>query len=328
MCSKPNRILHDANWKGITFLGRAPGERELIDDRLYYGDDYASQLFHVPCGQCDDCLIQRRYERATRIMLETLCYTQNCFVTLTYDQDHLGSGDLVEDHVTQFKKDIRRIYGQAQYTRLGRNPSRKVSSYTFRKFKFVTTGEYGDAFGRKHYHLIIFGLDFKDREHVGFSKKGNPIFLSQELKNVWKKGNCQVETVTHDLALYVGKYITDGWEDSEIPHERGPYSSVSNGIGLTYFKKYYRSIYAVGKLMYELDGLVRESPIPRIFHRWLTKIDPLFYSRWKSKRAQKFNESLKFKKVNKQDGNLAAAIRKGQITNLIHSRRREQDGKQ
>lgn len=325
MCSRPNRILHDANYKGITFLGKAPFATELIEDRRFNGDGYASELFHVPCGECDDCLIARRYERAARIMLESLCYTKNCFVTLTYDQENLSTGDLAEDHVTQFKKDIRRLYGQAQFTRLHRNPNKKVSSYTFQKFKFITTGEYGDTFGRKHYHLIIFGLDFKDRELVGYSKKGNPIFLSQELKNVWKKGNCQVESITHDLALYVGKYITDGWEDCEISHERRPYSTSSHGIGLTYLKKYYRSIFAIGKLMYELDGELRQYPIPRYFHRMARLLWPVFYAKWKSQRVTAFNEKMKFIKTNEQDGLLAAAIRKGQITNLIHSKRREQD---
>lgn len=323
-CERPNRIILDANYKGIEFLGPAPYLRELHESRLYHSDGYERELFYVPCGQCDPCRIRRRYERATRIMCEALCYKHSTFVTLTYDDDHLGSNDLLEDHVTQFKKDIRRIYGEAKYTRLYKNPKRKTSSYTFQKFKFITTGEYGDKAGRKHYHLIIFGLDFKDKEYTGFySERGNPIATSKELQNVWKKGNVQVETVNYNLALYVSKYITDGWDDDECFNpatgevRRAQYSTSSHGLGLTYLKKYYRTMFNLGSVKFS----DRTCPIPRYFHKKVRElIDPLFYARWKSRVVSQTLAQQKQNVLDKGPGDLARAIREGEYIKHLHKK--------
>nr|QJB21115.1 MAG: replication initiator protein [Microvirus sp.] len=325
-CSSPNSIELDARYKGITFLGPSQFARELIDRRLAAGvDGYVTQIFDVPCNDCLDCRIARRYERATRIMLEASCFEKNCFVTLTYSDQHLGYNDLAENHFTQFQKDIRRVYGQAEYCPINRkNWKKKTRSYTHKNFKFIQTGEYGEGLGRKHYHGIIFNHTFSDMYFTGFySDKGNPIYSSFELEKLWGRGNVQVEALTFDLALYVGKYITDGWDDDEnvLNLDTGlirkkQYSRSSHGIGLTWLKKYWKGL--LGKGLVSLFD--RNCPIPRYFKKKLAELFPIEYARYKTKKYLEINKKMLFIKNNKGDGMLASSIRAGEITKIIHKR--------
>lgn len=78
-------------------------------------------------------------------------------------------------------------------------------------------GEYGDTFGRKHFHGIIFNHSFDDVVPTGtVSKKGNPLHTSASLQAVWKKGFVQLEEITFDLALYVGSYVTDYLDSVDV----------------------------------------------------------------------------------------------------------------
>lgn len=322
-CCKPNSIELDARYKGIKFLGPAQFARELIDRRLASGvDGYVTQLYDVPCGKCLDCSIARKYDRATRIMLEASCFTNNVFITVTIDQENLKSNDLADNLFTQFKKDFRRVYGEAQYCPISyKNRKKNFKSYTHKKFKFIETGEYGDLRGRKHYHAIIFNHSFRDLRDTGFySSKGNPVFTSDALRNLWKLGNVQCENLTFDLALYVGKYITDGWEDdysvdpeTNQPRKK-PYSTSSHGIGLTWLKKYYKDLLGAGVVM--LND--RDCPIPRYFKKKMATMWPIEYARYRRKNYLAIQKQLLFIKHNKGDGMLASSLRTGEITKLKH----------
>lgn len=323
-CSSPNQIELDARFKGITFLGPSQFAKELIDRRSIRSDGYVTQLYDVPCGKCPNCLIARRYDRATRIMLEASCYEENVFITLTLNDEHVGYNDLADNLFTQFKKDFRRVYGEAQYCPLNRKHWKKnVRSYTHKKFKFIETGEYGEKNGRKHYHGIIFNHSFKDMYFTGFySDKGNPIYSSYELEKLWGKGTVQCEKITFDLALYVGKYITDGWDDDYSPNtetgllRKKAYSTSSHGIGLTWLNKYWRSMLGAGCI----DLGDRTCPIPRYFKKKLALLQPMAYARYKRKKYLEFETKMKFIKQNKGDGMLASSIRAGEFTKIIHNK--------
>jgi len=323
-CESPNLIEHDALYKGITFKGKSPYERELIDQWMFTNTD-TKIAWHVPCGDCDPCRIARRYERATRIMLEAECYPTNVFITLTYDDEHVGYNDLADNHFKQFQKDFRRVYGEAQYCPLNRkNWKKNYRSYTHKQFKFIQTGEYGDRYGRKHYHAIIFNHSFTDMVFTGFySDKGNPIYTSAQLRSLWKNGNVQCEQITFNLALYVGKYITDGWDDDELFHpetgliRKKPYSSSSHGIGLTWLKKHWRDLLKVGKVMLR----DRDTPIPRYFKKKMATLYPIDFARYRRKKFLELQKRMLFIKENKGDGMLASSIRAGQVSKFIHKQR-------
>lgn len=289
---------------------REPTRGELIDRNFF------REFLDVPCGKCQLCRVTRRYERALRIMLEAESFPNSTyFLTLTYASEHMDSLGLDHSHWQQFMKDFRRVYCQVQFCKFPDKRKRgKVSSLTFKSIKQVMAGEYGDHFGRRHFHGIIFGHAFSDMRPTGtYSSRGNPIHTSDSLSKVWGKGFVQIEPINMDLALYVSSYITDESLDSPSGF-RPQYGRFGRGIGRSYLDKYWRSTLAVGQLMLR-DG---SYPIPRSFFKWLEG-NPDF-ERWKIDRRLTTSARVA-DNVDKGDGPLRRAKAKGRIFKHIHKSR-------
>lgn len=92
----------------------------------------------VPCGKCLGCKIKKRSEWSMRCIHELTQHEKACFLTLTYDDRHLP---------TDFR--VHKEHLQKYFKRLRKNDKRP--------FKYFACGEYGDMFGRPHYHAILFG---------------------------------------------------------------------------------------------------------------------------------------------------------------------------
>lgn len=91
----------------------------------------------IPCGQCLGCETKWRKGWVLRMMLEADSSGPALFVTLTY-QDTADRTSLVYNDVASYLK------------RLRKNTQRVV--------RFFCSGEYGETYGRPHWHLILFGL--------------------------------------------------------------------------------------------------------------------------------------------------------------------------
>ena len=99
----------------------------------------------LPCGQCVGCRLERSRQWAIRCMHEASLYKDNCYITLTYDEEHLPEDySLHYDDFQRFMKRVRK-------------------RYTGKKIRFYMAGEYGENFGRPHFHACIFNLDFEDK---------------------------------------------------------------------------------------------------------------------------------------------------------------------
>ena len=62
----------------------------------------------VPCGQCIGCRLEYARSWAVRCMHEASMHEENCFVTLTYDDDKLPSGgSLKKKDCQDFVKRLR-----------------------------------------------------------------------------------------------------------------------------------------------------------------------------------------------------------------------------
>lgn len=120
-------------------------------------------------------------------MHEAQLHTDNCFVTLTYDNEHLPeTGSLDKRHFQLFMKRLRR-------------------SVEPKKVSFIHCGEYGDNLGRPHYHALIFGHDFTDKTR--WIKRGEyQSFRSETLEKLWGMGLCELGTLTFQSAAYVARY--------------------------------------------------------------------------------------------------------------------------
>lgn len=302
-----SRFEGKTGFAGPRFREPTPGE---LLDRNYF-----REFLDVPCGKCQLCRVTRRYERALRIVLEAESFPESTyFLTLTYANEHMDSQGLDHSHWQQFMKDFRRVFCQVQHCRWpDKRKSGKTRSVTFKSVKQVMAGEYGDHFGRRHFHGIIFGHQFSDMRPTGtYSSRGNAIHTSDSLSKVWGKGFVQIEPVNMDLALYVSSYITD--EALGPSGFRAQYGRFGRGIGRSYIDKYWRSTLAVGVLKTRFGDF----PIPRSFFKWLEG-NPDF-ERWKISRRLTTATRVA-NSVVQGDGPLRRAKAKGRIFSTIHKQR-------
>lgn len=205
---------------------------------------FQDQPVTVPCGQCIGCRLERSRQWAVRCLHEASLYPHNCFLTLTYDDKHLPQhGSLNVKHYQDFMKRLR-----FKYCRFGR------------KIRFFHCGEYGENFGRPHYHALIFNLDFKDKYHFKKSPAGEKLYRSPSLEKLWTYGHSSIGNVTFESAAYVARYVTkkitgekafdhyneyDIWTGELLSERRPEYVTMSRrpGIGKEWFNKFNTDVF-------------------------------------------------------------------------------------
>lgn len=188
------------------------------------GDPDAS--FAVPCGKCLACKIQRSNEWALRIMHELHDHEKACFITLTYDDEHLPrTNSLDKTALTNFFKRLRKYW---------------TDDYRLKtqRLKYYACGEYGELSGRPHYHAIILGMSAEDFRLASFdSVKKEYFHLGFGL---WESGLVHVGEVTYDSARYVAGYVHKKYtkdKNKEVYEDRGlvpPFQRSSQGFGLKF----------------------------------------------------------------------------------------------
>ncbi len=151
-----------------------------------YVDGY--EHIQLPCGQCIGCRLEYSRQWAIRCTHEASMHLHNCFITLTYDEQHLPkNGTLIVKDYQDFMKRLRH-------------------SVKPKKIRFFHCGEYGEKNGRPHYHACIFNHDFEDK--TLFRKINNvPLYISNTLTQLWGKGLVSIGAVTFESAAYVARYI-------------------------------------------------------------------------------------------------------------------------
>lgn len=134
------------------------------------------------------------------------------------------------------------------------------------KLRFFHCGEYGENFGRPHYHAIIFGHDFGDKVHKFTTSGGHPIYTSEKLNELWTHGLCSIGNVTFESAAYVARYVTKkitgkkalhhynqiDQQTGEILSERTPeYVTMSRrpGIGKSWFEKFNTDVFPLDEVV-------------------------------------------------------------------------------
>jgi len=184
-------------------------------------------------------------------------HQENCFITLTYDEQHYKPGLDYGD----FKKFIRRTIAAKGKTR------------------YFMCGEYGDKLKRPHFHAILFGQTFRDAKNFGRTN------ISEELNELWGKGYASVDAATHASAGYVARYSVKkvyGHHSSdhytrldlrtgECITVRPEFAQMSRrpGIGQTFIEKYWPEIYLAR------DGVIfpggKQQKAPRYYDEWLER---------------------------------------------------------
>lgn len=72
-------------------------------------------LSGLPCGQCTGCRLERSRQWAVRMVNESQLHDENCFITLTFDDEHLfdlnerGVSNPMSLHKPEFQKFMKRL---------------------------------------------------------------------------------------------------------------------------------------------------------------------------------------------------------------------------
>jgi len=246
---------------------------------VVFRDTIDSQPIKLGCGNCIGCRLSRSYEWASRLVHEKRFHKESSFITLTYDKEHLPPGGSLD--VKHFQDFMKRL--------------RKASGYT--KLRFFHCGEYGDQFGRPHYHAIIFGRDFLEGA-TGHqtTPRGDTTWISPDLSKLWPFGFHQVGKVTFESCAYVARYVTkkvtgrraaSHYErfseyDGECTSIKPEYCTMSRrpGIGALHFHQLSREIYPQDFIV---SGGKKMKP-PKFYDKLLEKFFPELYLRVKDER--------------------------------------------
>lgn len=154
---------------------------------------YADLPVDVPCGQCVGCRLRRSRTWALRCVHEASLWPKNCFVTLTYNDEHLPADlSLNVKHFQDFMKRLRFKFNASK-----ENPIR-----------FFHCGEYGEVNERPHYHAILFNHEFSDKYPWRKGKDADTtLWRSPTLDALWPFGFSSIGTVTFKSAAYCARYI-------------------------------------------------------------------------------------------------------------------------
>lgn len=236
----------------------------------------------MPCGRCVGCDLERSRQWAVRCMHEAQMHEDNCFVTLTYDGDHLPPGGSLDREA--FPAFIKRLRSSRRWY------DDHTRQYIYPKIRYFHAGEYGDRNGRPHYHACLFGVDFPDKYH--WTTRGEfPVWRSPTLEKLWPLGQSEIGTVTFESAAYVARYILKkirgkteadqaafeaayGYvdEDGALAFREPEYATMSRrpGIGAEWLKRYVDDVYTHDELIMRGEKM---RP-PRYYDKLLATLDP------------------------------------------------------
>lgn len=266
----------------LGFYGKpnADGKRPVVFKESEADRSYIKQSVSLPCGHCVGCRIDRASQWAVRCVHEASLWKDNCFITLTYNDENLpkdGSVDVREWQL--FMKKLRNIKSGV---------------------RFFHCGEYGAELGRPHYHACLFNYDFPDREL--FSTRGDTkIYTSSLLDGLWGKGFCTVGDVSFQSAAYVARYVMKKvYGDEAVDHYRGrkpEYITMSRkpGIGHDYYRKFKSDMFPRDYVVH--DG--KRLTVPRYYAKLLEKDD---VDTFETVVAGRFISTPRFVKVDNKDG--------------------------
>jgi len=208
----------------------------------------------IPCGHCLGCRLEKAKQWAIRCVLESKEYTNNYFLTLTYNNENLPDNySLKKADWKKFEKDIRRYY-EYHYQHYG--------------IRFFACGEYGELLKRPHYHAIMFNLPIYDLEYESKTKENNVLWTSETINKIWGKGYVIIGSVNQASANYTARYIlkkqnhggTDTREPEFIAMSRRP------GIAKKYYDEHKDEIFKNDELFItDKDGVAKKVLPPRYY---------------------------------------------------------------
>lgn len=208
-------------------------------------------------------------------------HAEACFVTCTFDDDHLPADySLDKSYAQKFIKRLRIWYAR---------------HFPGTRIRVVYVGEYGEndpngkgwdgvngpGQGRPHFHFAFLGVDFSHDRVLWSVRRGHRVYKSATLDQLWPFGLCEIGSLTAQSAGYIARYTfkkqygahADGYYERihpltrEVVHVQREFMHASNrpGIGATWFDKFERDVFPGDFVV--MDG--RKRPVPQYYSRKL-----------------------------------------------------------
>lgn len=209
-------------------------------------------------------------------------HSSSWFVTLTYDEHHLGY--TLRDTISRTTGDIGPSPSliKRDFQLFAKNLRKVVSERCEPELVIFYCGEYGPQHGRPHFHAIIYGLQLHDLK-LHKVENGVSYFTSDTIADAWRdfehqgknatpRGFHLVTEVSWDTCAYVARYVTKkmiGKSEKDYqslcaqyeiePQQREFHQGPKRpGLGLTYLQKHMLDIYELDKVV--LPGGKLERP--------------------------------------------------------------------
>jgi len=253
----------------------------------------------LPCGQCIGCRLENSRQWAVRCVLEASLYPNNCFITLTFNNEYISDNQsLVKSDFQKFMKRLRKhtdthIYDKKTNSYIKRDIPLSKQGIT-PKIRYFHCGEYGSKLDRPHHHACIFNFDFEDKKFWS-RRRGVTLYRSELLESLWSDpdtkesyGFSTIGEVTFESSAYVARYITKkitGEQKENHYQGRKPeYITMSRrpGIAKDWFDKYKHTD------VYDQDQIIIRNNIkckpPKYFDKKFDEIEPIRYTSIKEKR--------------------------------------------
>lgn len=220
----------------------------------------------VPCGKCLDCRKQYQNEWIFRLRQEAKRTLFPCFITLTYNDEHLPLE--CDEETGEMLSVVRKRDWQLFMKRLRKNGKDYLHGC-----RYYAIGEYGSKMNRAHMHAILIApnLDCVDTmrrlvEKSWCDKDGNPL------------GYTKTKFASDNSYHYVCKYMN---KIDDRFHLQKPFRLFSRSIGLNFLTDRMIDYYLTTFDRTCLNGRCRIG-LPRYYKR---KLDILSQGRESFKRS-------------------------------------------
>jgi len=244
---------------------KTPNGKAVIEFKAENLPTGSYETMTVPCGQCNGCRLGRSKEWALRCIHEALGYDNNCVITLTIAPEHIsnenrdcmhcpiykrhgercGPGSLCKKDYQDFMKRLRKRFQ-------GKQPNYDGDRVHY-PIRYFMCGEYGDKYGRPHFHACLFNFDFDDRYFWKRSKSGARLYRSETLESLWTIGNAEIGELNWSSAAYIARYCT----------------KKVNGEAAAHY--YLRANPDTGEFYYIEPEYIAMSRRPGVGYNWLTE---------------------------------------------------------
>lgn len=255
---------------------RAPGGKVTFSRK----GGYIDRPVTVSCGQCTGCRLERSRQWAVRCMHEASQHERNCFLTLTYNNENLPEDRSVD--VSEWQRFVKRAR-----KRMG-------------PFRYFHCGEYGDITNRPHYHACLFGIDFRHDRREWKTSRGNALYRSESLEELWTLGHSVIGEVTFESAAYVARYVmkkvTGANAEEHYGGRKPEYTTMSRrpGLGKAWLEKFKEEVLVNDSVIINR----KEVRPPRFYDSQFEITDPELFKAVKTARVRK---AIKYKDNNTAD---------------------------